>query len=145
MRPFSPITAIIVREQNMRKLNPQVLWKASGTISDPEIVSGRMALASTGSQFEGPKVVPSPTRIDLFDGRYVLLFRDDQLVLFLSPDDIEAFPYYLLQYYVCYQSRVHYNILSVPLGIDFPLWLRQKKYYFASRDLFSWNAKKICI
>ena len=104
----------------MRELNPQVLWKASGTISDPEIVSRGIAIATTGAPFEGPKFVPSPTRIDLFEGRYVLLFRDDQLVVFLSPDDVDTFSYYLLLYYLCYQSRVSYNILSVPLGIKFP-------------------------
>jgi len=94
------------------------MWRASGTITDPEIVSP--VICSTGVSFDGPKFVPSPTRIDLFDGRYVLLFSDDQLVVFLSPEDVDAFHYYSLLYFLSYRSRVRYNITSIPYEIEFP-------------------------
>jgi hypothetical protein len=105
----------------MRKLNPQVVWKAGGAIADSEIESdGLLASTDPTVGLRGPKVVCSPTRIDLFDGRYVLLLRDDELVLFLAPEDIDSFPYYALLYYLCYHSRVNYNIIHPPLGVQFP-------------------------
>ncbi len=105
----------------MRKLNPQVCWKATGAIADSEIESdGLLASTDPTVGLRGPKVVCSPTRIDLFDGRYVLLLRNDELVLFLAPEDISSFPYYSLLYYLCYCSRVNYNIIYPPLGVQSP-------------------------
>ena len=108
----------------MKKRNPQVVWKASRAIADPEILwesSAAIDLTvdlTVGSQ--GPKVVLSPTRIDLFGGRYVLLLKDDELVLFLDSEDVDSFPYYVLLYFLCYHSRVNYNIVSSPRGVQFP-------------------------
>lgn len=102
----------------MRELDPLVMWKASGTITDPEIVS--TVIWSTGVPFDSPKFVPSPTRIDLFDGRYVLLFIDDQLVVFHSPEDVDAFHSYSLLYFLSYRSRVRYNMIVPPGKIEFP-------------------------
>ena len=105
----------------MEKLSPQVFWKASGAIADPEIETNGMLLSTDPSiGHQGPKVDPAPTRIDLFGGRYVLLLKDDKLVLFLASEDINKFPYYTFLYYLCYRSRVNYNIICPPLGIQFP-------------------------
>jgi hypothetical protein len=87
-------------------------------IADPELES-EPTVISTNAPYTGPRVVLSPTRIDLFEGRYVLLFKDDEFVIFLSPEDIDVFPYNVLNDYISYHSRVRYNITSVSFRIEF--------------------------
>ena len=50
----------------------------------------------------------------------MLLFSGDALVVFLFQEDVEAFPYYKVLYYLCYKSRADCNIHSPPMGTEFP-------------------------
>ena len=82
-------------------------WVSSGAITDPEFFL-------TIQVGEEPRIVETPTRMDLFNGSVILIFDGGCYYCHTNPS--AAFPHDALRYFLTYQTRVNYNVIYPHLG-----------------------------
>src|SRR5688572_28022950 len=85
-------------------------WEARSSINDPEFVLG----TPVGDREH--MIVSPATRLNIFDGRIVLVFDGATYTPRVVPEPMEEFPHYPLRYFITYYTRIDYNIV-------FPEWL----------------------
>jgi hypothetical protein len=84
-------------------------WEARRSITDLEFV------LDTVVGDDKHNIVTPATRLDLFNGRIVLVFDGPTYTPRIVPEPLEEFPHYPLRHFITYYTRIDYNIV-------FPEW-----------------------
>ena len=84
-------------------------WEARRSITDPEFVLDTVVGDNKHN------IVTPATRLDLFNGRIVLVFDGPTYTPRIVPEPLEEFPHFPLRYFITYNTRIDYNVV-------FPEW-----------------------